>query len=1029
MKKFILPLLFVHLAMVVNAATYYFSASSGDDSRTSAQAQNSATPWKTIGKLNAIMSTLRAGDQVLFKRGEAFDGGIVVTVSGNSSASIFFGAYGSGNRPIISGFSALMNWKQVNGNIWECPFWQPTGKESMVMKNGKQQAIGRYPNRNASNGGYLVIDSHVGLTQITSSQLPSSPNWTGADIAIRKNRWVIDRSTVTSHSGTTINFISGSDNTITDKYGFFIENSPNTLDQDGEWWYDRSRTKLQMYFADNNPNAYTLRGSTVESIVTISFQNYLTFDNLTFQGGNQYGFNLTNSSYIKINSCDINLSGINAIQGLSSGNVTVSNSTINDANNNGINLYWNCSNATITNNKVNRTALIPGMSQNSTGTFQGINLRGDNNLIQYNEVDSTGANGIHFEGDYSTVQNNFVNVFGLTADDCGGIYTGQGNGTYTTYNSKSIIGNIVLNGVGAPAGTNDVAGTSYPATQGIYLDANTNHIMVSGNTVANCGQAGIFNNNTTYSNILNNTLYNNGKEQLLAVRQQNPESSVNIRGNILFAKTVSQLTMKVESYYGSNNLSGLGTVDSNYHCRPLDNNYLFYDMYLSGSTYISSYENMSTWNSKFGFDPHSKTAPALIPAFTSSNASGVNKYTNGAYNTSVSDVGSFASTGDISKVWVANRIDAGTMQVTSNTYSSNNNYMLTLPLNSSITAGKTYLLTLSLQGSNSNAPMTVYLRQTTSPQIDLTSRTMVPISITRQDIKLGFTATASATNAAIELDVAAPNGAVWVDNVNLQEATITPTNPDDYMVFAYNATSSNVQVSLDKNYKYLDATGKQYNNNTTLKPYTSVVLFKQLGTGTAKVASEQVMNVQGNLVDASSATNYANTSTSSTALSWQVDNQSSTASYYEVERSTDGTAFTKLGKASAKGSDVSATYQYSDATPAGGKNYYRVTQYDEKGTAVVSKMIMVNNISFTINPNPARDVIHLTFDQTINASDHLGKDVVIRTTSGATVKTIQLPSTNNLNRVDMNVAELKPGMYILTLTSEGKTFSKSFLKQ
>ena len=105
MKKILLPILLLHIAMMVNAATYYFSSTSGDDSRTAAQAQSSSTPWKTIGKLNAMMSTLLPGDQVLFKSGDVFSGGIVITASGTSSQPITFGAYGTGSKPLISGFT------------------------------------------------------------------------------------------------------------------------------------------------------------------------------------------------------------------------------------------------------------------------------------------------------------------------------------------------------------------------------------------------------------------------------------------------------------------------------------------------------------------------------------------------------------------------------------------------------------------------------------------------------------------------------------------------------------------------------------------------------------------------------------------------------------------------------------------------------------------------------------------------------------------------------------------------------------
>src|SRR5206468_3716756 len=72
-----------------------------------------STPWKTITKLNAIFSILQPGDKVLFKRGDSFYGSIVIKKSGTSSAPITFGAYGSGAKPIITGFITVSKWTSI----------------------------------------------------------------------------------------------------------------------------------------------------------------------------------------------------------------------------------------------------------------------------------------------------------------------------------------------------------------------------------------------------------------------------------------------------------------------------------------------------------------------------------------------------------------------------------------------------------------------------------------------------------------------------------------------------------------------------------------------------------------------------------------------------------------------------------------------------------------------------------------------------------------------------------------------------
>ena len=60
-----------------------------------------STAWKTTGKVNN--SRFLPGDSVLFKRGQVWKDNLIVPSSGNAAAPITFGAYGDGNKPLISG--------------------------------------------------------------------------------------------------------------------------------------------------------------------------------------------------------------------------------------------------------------------------------------------------------------------------------------------------------------------------------------------------------------------------------------------------------------------------------------------------------------------------------------------------------------------------------------------------------------------------------------------------------------------------------------------------------------------------------------------------------------------------------------------------------------------------------------------------------------------------------------------------------------------------------------------------------------
>ena len=71
MKKLITLILILFFSQV-NAAKYYFSQATGDDTRTPAQAQNPATPWKSLTKFNSYFSSFASGDSALFQRGDVF---------------------------------------------------------------------------------------------------------------------------------------------------------------------------------------------------------------------------------------------------------------------------------------------------------------------------------------------------------------------------------------------------------------------------------------------------------------------------------------------------------------------------------------------------------------------------------------------------------------------------------------------------------------------------------------------------------------------------------------------------------------------------------------------------------------------------------------------------------------------------------------------------------------------------------------------------------------------------------------------
>ena len=591
--KISLSLFILCLAQTVMAATYYVS-NSGSDSNAGTSPSLS---WKTLNKVSA--AALQPGDQVLFNCGDVFYGSMTITQSGTAGNPITFGSYGSGANPVISGFTAINGWNNLGSNIWES-----TGAVSalatcnMVTVNEVNIAMGRYPSAGAANGGYLNITSNPGTTSLTSTGLTGTPNWSGAEVVIRINRYQINYATITSQTGGTLNFSPAISAAPSNGYGFFIENSPLCLTNQNDWYYNSSTGKLDMYSASQPSNVNI---ASVDYLFTVN-SSYITIQNLTFTGTNTAAIYNSEPGDIYtgliVQNCSILYSGGYGIK-LKMLNLTVNNNIISNTNNSGILIpqQGNTDIITITGNTVTNSGVFQGMG-NTGSAFDGISVSNkQNGFIENNTVINSGYCGISVGGASNLIKNNFVNTFCTILDDGGGIYT------YNTQN-HIITGNIVLNGVGAYYGT---PGTTTIAN-GIYLDFGTVYSTVSYNTCANNANYGIFTDagNTT---LIYNTCFNNLTQYL---ENDHNGNSVNnaIYNNIFISKSSTQLA--VEYDYLSANPQDIGTQNSNYYSRPVTGDGAIIREWPESGSAVNM--TLSQWQAFSSQDANSKGSPETIPS-------------------------------------------------------------------------------------------------------------------------------------------------------------------------------------------------------------------------------------------------------------------------------------------------------------------------------------------------------------------------------------------------------------------------------
>jgi parallel beta-helix repeat protein len=841
-------------ATSANAINYYFS-NSGNDAHTSLQAQNPATPWQTISKLNSIISSLLPGDAVLFKCGDTFYGSFTVTVSGSLTSPIIFGSYGIGAKPIITGLTSLTTWTAQGANKWEADCPSCGAEVNMLVLNNKPQAIGRYPNSNSSNKGNLNFESSASNTassvfSITDNELTGSPNWTGAEVIIRSSRWTIDRKTISSHVGSNITFTNATHYALTNGYGYFIQNHPNTLDQYGEWHYNPVTKKVNIYTNTSNPASQNVFVSTQSVLIQINNRNYIEFDGLSFSGANYDVFNVTLSKGLTIKNCDVSFTGRNVVQGDRLDVFSFESNEIKHTNNNVLGFLNPLKNSIIKNNTLKNTGVFPGMGMNGTGSRTGMLLVCNNTLIENNSIDSTGYAPILFYGDSITVKNNFIDTYAFVLDDGGGIYTWNGCsnnvstiywvsiGTMKTY--RKIINNIVLNGIGAAEGTNDL---NRKGAEGIYLDDNSTGVEVSGNTVANCAGGGVLIHNSYNNTLRNNTSFNNGT-QLLFYGDPDINSCKDtirnnaIKNNILFSKLSFQEVMRLNADPISK-IHRYGTFDTNYYCRPFNENNI-----INVITPTSSVnQNLSQWKTAYpGQDINSNITPLQFPLYSINNLIGSNLVSNGTYNSNTSGFSAWSAINSQTITWENNGVLDGGYIKYSPTTVPNNTILTAITITvGAIDLNKKYILRFSTKGTQ-NCNIEINLRKEGPNYNNLCPFQTAYITTSRNEHEFLFEPTITEANSVIQIYVYGDDGTIYFDNIELFEANITYTDPDDHILFEYNATQNVKTVALAHPYIYVK--GNLYQGTVTLQPFTSIILLYSLGVDIKELKSNIINNIQ-----------------------------------------------------------------------------------------------------------------------------------------------------------------------------------------
>src|SRR5690606_31430095 len=110
-------------------------------------------------------------------------------------------------KPIISSMESISSWNSVGNGIYEAGLTLGTNEDIQIVSiNGQLQEIGRYPNSDEDDEGFLTILGTNGGLSIQGASLPG--NFAGGEVVIRKNNWIIDRHEISYSSGSAISFLA-----------------------------------------------------------------------------------------------------------------------------------------------------------------------------------------------------------------------------------------------------------------------------------------------------------------------------------------------------------------------------------------------------------------------------------------------------------------------------------------------------------------------------------------------------------------------------------------------------------------------------------------------------------------------------------------------------------------------------------------------------------------------------------------------------------------------------------------------------
>ena len=836
MKKFLfIPLLIANI--FVFAGTKYYVSQSGNNN---AAGTSPGAAWQTIDKVNSSSSAgiIKQGDSIFFNRGDQFFGTIWVLKS-----NLYIGAYGTGNKPILYGYTSLTSFTNLGSNNYLSSVTSINWVNLLTI-DGVPQTIARYPDLSAADGGYKTYQKGLKISNsagyIIDNTLSGSEGWTGMQICIRTSDFNIDRCIVTSQHNDTIFYRVGRGINPTtvlpvisspnNGFGYFILNGSSLLSEYGEWFYDSTGHNVTINFGPGgSPAGKDIRIAIKDTAINCGSQTNITIADLTLSGYNLcpiYSLNgnglmLKNIEIINVGAkgtlisrcTNLTMDSVYVLNALSCGIQSANGSAI------GTNLK---------NVHSQHTATIPGMGSYFDPTdYIGIFAAARTNLvINYCKADTTGFHGIKWQGTNVIVKNSESSWFCWVLQDGGGFYTYWEGGT--RYYNRLVDSCIAHNGVGNSYGT---PGTELRAT-GFYSDGLSMNTDYTNCTSYNNSKNGSHCNNCDSIHYINNTYYGN-VNNISFFRWKSYRGKVGKIVDLVITGCNSYLTDSSSNHIKYTNdsitvnfwttFSDLGTINFNRY-NTLNQVGFDFEFYDSTHTLIPTAPySLLGWQSISGQDL-SSTNIHQYTTYIISSTTGTNKITNGNFT---SGTGWNVTGTGTSFIYGTG---SGTMTFSAPVASRSGAINQGI---GSVDATKKYLLRFKTTGSGTNGITTAYLRKQSSPFNDLVTRQIQSFATTALWHEFLFQYPQTQAGASVVIEINQQSGTTILDSVSLYEVSASNNILSDSVQFYANPSVNYYYYDLPINYQYEQVTdSKIVQGRQSITPYGNLldIFFRNRNT-------------------------------------------------------------------------------------------------------------------------------------------------------------------------------------------------------